>query len=186
MRFWARTANWRSDSSVSKLLTMRNRRRGRSAGWIVSASGVVMRLPGSVACTRSSSHRCGGQRGGGIGCLAAGVGHHGEREQAGRLDVFFEEVAMPEFEHQQTPEAASHGLATEQVIIHQLPHAAGLEVAALEGAGFEQDHKHVFEFVAHPVDERERESLLLAIERLARHADALSQFSQNVFLLVAT
>src|SRR5713101_2690449 len=106
MRFWARTANWRSDPPVSKVLTMRNRRMGRSAGSIVSASGVVMRLPGSVACTRSSSHRCGGQRGGGIGCLAAGVGHHGEREQARRLDVFFEEVAMPELEHEKTPDAS--------------------------------------------------------------------------------
>ena len=89
---------------------------------------------------------------------------------------------MPELEHQQAPEAASHGPATEQVIVHQLANSAGLKVAALQGAGLEQDHEHVFEFVAHPVDERERESLLLAIEHFAGHADSFRQLSQDVFL----
>ncbi len=84
---------------------------------------------------------------------------------------------MPEFEHQQTPEAASHGLAAERWSSMNLRTPPACEVAALEGAGLEQDHQHVFEFVAHPVDERERESLLLAIEHFARHADALGQLS---------
>src|SRR3982074_948727 len=35
------------------------------------------------------------------------------------------------------------------------------------------------------MNERKRESLFLAIERFARHADALRQFSEDVFLLVA-
>src|SRR5208283_6222487 len=100
MRFWASTVNWRSDPPVSKVLTMRNRLIARSE-----------RLEGSVG-TRSPSHRRGGQ-GGGIGRLAARVGDHGKREQASGFDVFFEEITVPEFEHQQTPNARGIGAAAE-------------------------------------------------------------------------
>ena len=52
------------------------------------------------------------------GRLAARVGDHGQREQSSGLDVFFEEVAMPELEHQQTPDAPGHGLAAVEVVVH--------------------------------------------------------------------
>src|SRR5271154_3067122 len=92
---------------------------------------------------------------------------------------------MPEFKHQQPPEASCHRLATVQMIVHQFAHALGLEVTTLKGARLEQDHQHVFKLVPHPVHERKRESLFLAIENLARNAEALGQFSQDVFLLAA-
>src|SRR6202140_2036748 len=105
--------------------------------------------------------------------------------QAGGLNVFFEEVAMPELEHQQTPYSSRHGPAAEKMIVHQFSNAVGGEIAAIERARFEQNHQHVFKFVAHPVDERQRESLLLPIQHFARHTDALRQLSENIFLLVA-
>jgi hypothetical protein len=94
-----------------------------------------------------------------------------KRVQAGWLDVFF----------QQTPDASGHGLAAHEVVIHELANTSSVKIAAIEGAGFEQDHQHVFQFVSHPVDQREGEALLLAIKHFPRHADALGQFSKIYF-----
>jgi hypothetical protein len=77
---------------------MRKRLMGGSVGAEGTAVGVGFKLAASVACTRSSSHRSGGQ-GIRIGSVAAGVGDHWEREEAGGLNEFFEEVAVPKLEH---------------------------------------------------------------------------------------
>src|SRR4030081_888969 len=92
---------------------------------------------------------------------------------------------MPQFKHQQAPEASRHGAPSVQVIVHQLADAIGDEVAALKRARLEQDHQHVLEFVPHPVYKWQRKSLLLAIQNFSRHSDAFGQLAQDVLLLVA-
>src|SRR5207253_9139124 len=73
-----------------------------------------------------------------------------------------------------------------KMIVHQFANAVSDEITTPESAGLEQDHQHVFEFVSHPMHQRQGESLLLAIENLTRHPNALGEFAQDVLLLVTT
>src|SRR5882724_12521147 len=114
-------ANWRSDPPVSKVLTIRNRRAAECAGWLGA------RLAALLVATRSFSHRCGSRGWSWTWHLSSRIGHVWKREQYGRPDEFLQEIAMPQLEHQQAPQASGHGAAAMQVIVHQLANAVGNE-----------------------------------------------------------
>ena len=68
--------------------------------------------------------------------------------------------------------AATDLAAAHEMIVHQLANTVRVKVSPFEGAWLEQNHQHVFEFVAHPVDEGQGESLLLAVDRFVGNANA--------------
>lgn len=92
---------------------------------------------------------------------------------------------MPQLKHEQSPDASGLHPSLVEVVVHKFANALGLEISALQSTGLEQDHEQVFQFVAHPVYERQSKSLLGAMKRLARYAHTLGQFAQNIFLRIA-
>src|SRR5882672_8056526 len=93
---------------------MRNRLMGET-----EARGEVIGAVWLVA-TRSFSRRGRRQDWCGSWDLSSRVDHDRQCKQSGWPYKFLQEITMPEFEHQQTPEASGHGAPAVEMIIHEL------------------------------------------------------------------
>src|SRR6202140_5535977 len=74
-----------------------------------------------------------------------------------------------------------------KVLIEQSLYTAWIEVAPLKSSRLQQNRQYqILQFVPNPVHQRQRETLLGAVQGLLRYSDAFGQFAQNVFLLPST
>src|SRR5579872_5625941 len=66
------------------------------------------------------------------------------------------------------------------MLIQQTADTLRLEIAALNGAWFQQNlHQAVLQFMAHPVHQRQRKTLLRAIQKLRWDSQALRQLLEQ-------
>ena len=74
---------------------------------------------------------------------------------------------MPQLENQQAPDPAGLVAALPEVFVEQLPDGCTLKVSPLQGFWIEQHGLNQrFQFVAHPVDQRQGKALFRPLEHL--------------------
>ena len=72
------------------------------------------------------------------------------------------------------------------MIIENLADTAGVEIPALQRFWLQQYQHQVFQFMAHPVNDRQRETPLGTVKDVFRHAHAFCEFAKDIFQFLAT
>src|SRR5580698_5081623 len=94
-----------------------------------------------------------------------------------------EEIAMPQFKYQTSPNARGVIASARKVLVQQSADSPRVEVTTLKRRRIQQDRRHpVLQFVPHPVPQRQRKSLLGPIENLLGYAHSSRQPGKNVLL----